>query len=213
MPLIDTSQIPGYAEAVARQDLVRDAAFLGVPETLCGITVAPMTFRHLLWLQIVRSPFIGASPPNSAMLHLDVATFFKTVAPFSPPSFMAKPPAAALRAFMAKVGRLKAPEALDGIRDFVNEAFMDAPGGGESSNVSYFSIGAALTHRLCEHYSGLDPNPMNYPSAADMPLKAGFQLLKCLKKSERPDAIMFNGLSDQIKTRWINAQNPSPSHN
>ena len=30
MPLIDTREIPGHAEAVERQDLVRDAAFLGV---------------------------------------------------------------------------------------------------------------------------------------------------------------------------------------
>jgi len=211
MPLLDTSQIPGYAEAVARQDLVRDAAFLGVPETLCGLVVSPLTFRHLLWLQTIQSPFIGCRPPDLKTMAVDVAAFFKTLAPLSHPSYMSHLSPADLedlKTFMAKVGRLKGPVALKAIREFVDESFLDAPGGGDGSAASYYSIGAALTHRLCAHYAGLDPNPMNYPAAVDIPLKAGFQLIKCLRREENPKAILFNGFSDRAKGRWLNTLNP-----
>jgi len=219
MPLVDLNKLcPDYAAAVERQDLVRDAAFLGVPETLCGITVAPMTFRHLLWLQMIRSPFIGASSLQEDTAHLDVAAFFKTLAPGDRPSFMNTFTRitridANLKQFMAAVGKLKLPAAVVGIRDFVQETFMDAPGGGESNEASYYSIGAALTHRLCAAYAGLNPNPMVYPGALDVPLKAGFQLIKCLKRDENPKAILFNGLSDKAKARWINQQNQPAEDN
>jgi hypothetical protein len=214
MPIIDLNQVEGYADAVERQDLLRDMAFLGVPETLCGIAVAPMTFRHLLWLQTIRSPFIGLSSLEEKTAHLDVAAFFKTLAPLARPSFM-MPKSPELAAFMKSVGKIKLPNALKGVREFVADTFMDAPGGGEGGNAaSYFSVGAAAVHRLCSKYGGIDPNPMNYPSAVDMPLKAAFQLFKCLKREENPKAILFNGLSDKIKSRWIEQQtSPDNSQN
>ena len=54
---------------------------------------------------------------------------------------------------------------------------------------------------------------MVYPGALDVPLKAGFQLIKCLKRDENPKAILFNGLSDKAKARWINQQNQPAEDN
>jgi hypothetical protein len=217
MPLIDLKKVvPGYAEAIERQDLVRDVAFLGVPETLCGIEVAPMTFRHLLWLQLVRSPFIGAGLPDAETLHLAVAAFFKTLAPLEKPSFMLtafdRKLQVDLKRYMESVGKLKASdETLKAINEFVNEAFIDSPGGADGAAESYYSVGAALTHQLCKNYSGLNPNPLIYPGAIDIPLKAGFQMLKLVKQEECSRAgrkcILFNGLSDRAKSRWMNSMN------
>ena len=213
MPLIDLNKVPGYAEAVDRQDLVRDAAFLGVPEILCGLEVSAMTFRHLLWLQMIRSPFVGLSSLTPETLHLDVAAFFKTVAPLPKPSFLGVANKADLKSFMLKVGKLKAPDAVKGIRDFISENFMDAPGGGDNSGPSYYSVGASVINRLCSKYGGLNPNPMIFPSAIDMPLKSAWQLLKCLKRDENPKAILFNGLSDKVRARWIDSQNQPAEDN
>ena len=206
--------IEGYAEAVEKQDLVRDVAFLGVPEIICGISVAPMTFRHLLWLQMIESPLIGAGEPDVTTLHLAIAGFFKTLAPLDKPSFMLTQfdlkQRKELKSFMRQVGKLKAPEALKSIREFVSETFMDAPGGGEDKTESYFSIGAALTHRLAKNYP-LNANPYIYPGALDVPLKAGFQLLKLIKADDCAEAgkkpVLFNGLSDAAKSRWLESEN------
>ena len=216
MPLFDPcAEIPGYAEAVEKQDLVRDVAFLGVTEIVCGISVAPMTFRHLLWLQMIGSPFIGAGDPDVTTLHLAMAGFFKTLAPLDKPSFMLTEfdtrQRKELKTYMKSVGKLKAPVALAAVREFVSETFMDRPGGTEDRTESYFSIGAALTHRLAKNYPALNANPFIYPGALDVPLKAGFQLLKLIKSDDYATAgkkpILFNGWSDAAKTRWLESQN------
>lgn len=207
MPLIDSKQIPGYVEAVERQDFIRDAAFLGLNETICGIEVSPMTFRHLLWLQTIQSPFVGAGVMGFETLHLGVAAFFKTIAPFQKPSFMGGFDKMELISFIKKVGRLQPGTAIKGVREFVSETFLDSPGGGEKIGVSFYSSGAAAVNRICSKYGGQNPNPMIYPSAVDMPLKVVFQLLKCMKLDDNPKAILFNGLSDRAKSVWMNSQN------
>lgn len=220
MPLVDLKKVvPGYADAVERQDLVRDVAFLGLPERVCGVTVSPLTIRQLSWLQLIRSPFIGcgvalpqtATPrEKTKRLTLDIAAFFKAIAP-GRPNFMLVEPDQSLAKYLHAVGKLKLPAAVAGIREYVDEAFMDFPGHKESSQESFYSLGAALAHRLAHHYPGLDPNPMNYPSAVDLPLKAAFQLLKLIKQQQACEAgkpaMLFNGLSDRAKTRWMNEQN------
>ena len=210
------AEIPGYAEAVERQDLIRDVAFLGVPEILAGISVAPLTFRHLLWLQVIGSPFIGAGEADMDTLHLGVAGFFKTIAPLAKPSFMltqfdAKEQAD-LKTFMRQVGVVKAPAALQGIREYVEEAFLDAPASaGEAAGENYFSVGAALTHRLAKNYPSLNANPTVYPNASDVPLKAGFQLLKLITRDEAAEAgrnpVLFNALTSNLKSRWLETRN------
>jgi hypothetical protein len=213
-------EIPGYAEAVEKQNLHRDLAFLGVPEILCGLAVAPLTFRHLLWLQFIGSPFVGAGDYNVKTLHLGVAGFFKTIAPIGKPSFQLTPfdhkEQADLKTFMLAVGKIKAPDALAGIREFVADAFMDAPAGkaDKAKGESYFSVGAALTHRLAKQYAGLNPNPAVYPSAVDVPLKAGFQFLKLITRDEAAAAgkrpTLFNALTSTLKSRWLEELNQNP---
>ena len=209
-------EIEGYAEAVEKQDFLRDAIFIGMPEIICGLPVSPLTFRHLLWLRIIESPFIGESELDAGKISFAVAGFFKTIAPIGKPAFMLTPfdywHRWNLRGFMHKVGRIKADEAMSGIIEFVRDAFMDAPSGSDRASESYYSAGASMTHALAEKYHGLNANPAIYPGALDIPLKAGFQLLKLIRRDNLAAAgkpsIMFNGLSDQIKTRWLEKQQP-----
>ena len=57
MPTSSISDFPGYAAAVERENLVRAAACLGLPEMVCGVECAPMTVEHSRLLALARSPF------------------------------------------------------------------------------------------------------------------------------------------------------------
>lgn len=205
--LIDLSQVPAIREAVEKQDLVRDVSFLGLTETIGGIEVLPMSFRHVLWLELKRSPFIGHGQLTPATLVEDLAAFMKIVSPFHPLN-RRRFNGWRQRRYLRRVGQMKLDVALKDIRDYVGEAFMDAPSGGTSGEVkaSYYSTGAAWVHRLCKNYNGLNPDPGVYPSAIDLPLKVGFQMLKLLKQDDYAKAgkmcPLFNP-SDDVTMRHL----------
>ena len=205
--LIDLTAVPEIREAVEKQDLVRDVSFLGLPETIGGMEVLPMSFRHVLWLELNRSPFLGHGPLEPANLVTSLAAFMKTVSPFHPLN-RSRFNGWRQRRYLRRVGRMKLDVALRDIREYVSEAFMDAPSGGTSGEVkaSYYSTGAAWVHRLCKNYSGLNPDPGVYPSAIDLPLKVGFQMLKLLKQDDYAKAgkmcPLFNP-SDEVIGRHL----------
>ena len=204
--LIDLSQVPEILEAVEKQDLVRDVAFLGLPENIGGLEVMPMSFRHLLWLELKRSPFIGHGQLKAKTLVEDLAAFMKIVSPFHPLS-PRRFNGWRQRRYLQRVGKMKLDVAIKDIRDYVSEAFMDAPSGGTSGDVraSYYSTGAAWVHRLAQEYH-LEANPNLYPSAIDLPLKVGFQMLKILKQDDYAAAgkvcPLFNP-SDEVTMRHL----------
>ena len=53
-------EFPGYAAAVARENLVRGAACLGGTETIAGLEVLPLTAFHVRRLSFAKSPFQAA---------------------------------------------------------------------------------------------------------------------------------------------------------
>ena len=61
-----------YREAVQREQLERDAAFLDVTESIGPFEVKPLTLRHYLTLRTKGSPFLmpGASPTPSDLFVL-----------------------------------------------------------------------------------------------------------------------------------------------
>ena len=194
MPLVDLNkEIPDYQSLVAKQDLIRAVAFLGLREKICGIA----------WFEVIESPFLGFKEWEPARVGTDIAAFFKVVSPFHPARKMLD--SLRQKKFMHAVGRLDAGNAISEIREFVSESFMDAPAGSGKNGESYYSSAAAIAHRLCKNYSGLSPD-----SAVDVPLKVAFQLLKILRAEEQAAVgrkpILFNHLTDAAKSRWMNQQ-------
>ena len=61
---VEPEDFPGYAEAVARENLIRGAACLGLNEKICGLEVLPLTAFHYRRLIFMRSPFLikGITP-------------------------------------------------------------------------------------------------------------------------------------------------------
>lgn len=53
-----------YAEAVRRENYVREVAPHGLNENLCGFEVRPMKFIDFLALRLVRSPFLVGGDPD-----------------------------------------------------------------------------------------------------------------------------------------------------
>lgn len=179
---IDFDAIPQFRAAVERVNLVRDVAFSGLPETIAGIEVLPLTFRHWQWLNTIASPFLGGRELEARTLAGDIAAFFWTIAPKRNPGALSTDARqlAYKKQFLLTIGRLKLDTAINGVREYLSEAFMDAPGGrGQGDHTSYFSMGAAVVHRLCSAYGGLTPF-----TALDLPLKQGFQLLKLIEREE-----------------------------
>jgi hypothetical protein len=91
---------PGYADSVARENLIRNAACLGINEVICGGEVKPLTAYHVRRLSFCGSPFLGrataeqlcadeANHPwllHHAMLFLwIISPFYQDTAKTSPP--------------------------------------------------------------------------------------------------------------------------------
>ena len=56
-------QIPGYREAVARETVGRDAAYLGLARKVAGVALRPLTLRDYLRLSAEASPFVAGGKP------------------------------------------------------------------------------------------------------------------------------------------------------
>ncbi len=129
----DYIEIPGYAEALAREDRIRAEAWLSVwmpTEEIAGIEVRPLTPRLLILLEEVKSawvvPFHFESPAEMAV---EAARFVWVV------STWYEAPRGPLhrlllswrrRRFIARI-RISSG-VIDGIRKYLQEALYDAPG-------------------------------------------------------------------------------------
>jgi hypothetical protein len=201
MPLFDPSEsIPGYRDAVEQEQFLWDAAFLGLPEKICGFEVKPLTARHLLWLYTIRSPFVTGQRMTDLDVHLHAAAFMRLVAPdFSPKHRWRR------RLFFWRYrhsfARQRVDVAVTAIRDYLGEAFAESPGG--KGGEAYYSVAASVIHFICGNYSGV-----SFEATLDLPLKIVFQLMKC--KRRETGAIMFKS-TDALKSRWLEKVNGTPA--
>lgn len=178
-----TEQIPGLREAIAQEQLVRDASFLELREQVCGFDVDPLTLRHVLTLESIASPLLcgGQSYPH------DFAAFLMLVKP--------------CKGFerwnlLRKFGRIKYQEAFDSISNFICEATQDAIGGSIiGEQISYYSFGASIVDCLSREYGWSES------SILDMPVKRIFQYMKIIAR-RGGETILFNP-SDKVRGQWL----------
>lgn len=200
MPLFDpVAEIPGYADFLDEQEAIRDTAFLCLPRSICGLPVLPLTTRHILWLLIIKSPFVGGQKLSWPHAHLHVAAFLRIVSPkFSPMSRFKS------RLFFWRFRRTIYPQKLDpvkmvsAIKEFLDKQMQDQPAGSGGAGQSYWSIGATIVHALGGYGWSLD-------EILDTPVSVAFQLIKI----QRHEDAAKNGVkhplfnpSDGFKTRW-----------
>lgn len=186
--------IPGYREAVERENAIRDLAFLPMPVRICGIEVVPMTLRHVLLLDGVASPFVthGVEPDE-----IDVARFFWILSPrFSTDSRLAT----RLRRWLCyqRCRKLKLREAADAIFQFCDDSFQDSPERTPRRvwRAPVFSIAAGLVDRLAFNYGWSEETILS------LPVTRLFQYIRTIRNrtENRP---VFCNRSDKVRGDWM----------
>jgi hypothetical protein len=198
-------QIAGWSDAAAEESELRNDAMLGLDETICGFTVKPLCFRHILWLNVHANIFLAAFTPEELMtfpeIHLHVARFMWIFSPqFSP--FDAKARESFFDGYNEKAKAINALEVIKAILKFMDDSTFDLRMDGPTSLKSHYSSCAGVVHALCSIYSGVSPFPNAPNSALDMPLQIAGQLLRVHIKGQNPKATL-NNRADVLEQKWL----------
>lgn len=183
--------IPGYREAVEREDADRREAFVQAPEMVCGIDAAPLTLERVALLESVGSPFMVGGVPEPG----DVALFLWVISPGYRPG-----DARARDRFIRRCRRLPYAQACVEIESYVSAAFADAPAGraGEHRPVAYWA--AAVVDALASEYGWVDDAILR------LPLRRLWQYWRCARRRHDPKAI-FIDRSDKVRGEWLRQRN------
>lgn len=189
-PLLE-ADFPGYAAAVAHENLVRGAACLGISSEICGLTIKPLTAFHVRQLGFARSPFLISDITLDALLAKqdildDIMRFLWIVSPMWKQGALTRKHFWQRRSARDHFNKMFAPilkqpadKVCREILEFIEEAYLDA---GEASGTDKtffaFEIGIAIELRefgfRADFWNSMPPekNPVH------VPLKIVFQLRK-----------------------------------
>jgi hypothetical protein len=210
-------EIPGYAEAVVKERVIRDASFLGITESVGPFEVVPMTLRHYLVLRAMRSPLLGKETPSPD----DLASFLWLLSPqytpaggrvkarfvracrksFYPPRYLPLVNTARARARHQRKCDAKlavAAEIITKARTYVDESMQDRPP--VQSTVGFqaehISDGAYFCALFGREYGWTQEETLNTP------LKRVFQY--CTEqKIHHGSKVPLCNPSDRVKSRWM----------
>ncbi len=183
-------KIPGYREAVADENLWRDAAFLLTGQRVAGMFCDALTPRHLLRLTIARNAFAvgGVVGP------LDVLGFLWEV---HRGKFRGR---LAQFCFARCHRRLDFETAVNGIKAYLSGAMSDSPAVTGGNSVTYVSLTALIVHALASNYGWKEDRIL------DLPMTRVWQYLRCIQKQHDPDVILCNP-SDTVRARALERRN------
>jgi len=182
MAILQTVEIPGYAEAVRRESRLRDTAFLDGLEMVCNEEVRPLCLQTLIWLEQARNGFVIPCKfdDDAEMLAHAVELLYFSTPGFKPPAtprfrfWRAFIDGAREQVFMRRVLRSNEPqEVVSGVSEWIQDAFMDAPAGGGKNEVrapTYASHPAYIVDKFAA--AGL---PFTYNEILNMPLRRLWQ--------------------------------------
>jgi len=204
--MIDGLATCGYAEAVAREQMVRDASFLPVNEKIGEFEVLPMTLRHYLILRMMRSPLLTGGMPGPVELTqflwvlsprytprngLGRWMFFRRCRKFIPASFPGDSPRAKAKRQKAV---LRAAQIINESVAYINDALQDRQpsSGGGGPCKSYFSD-AAGTCALFAREFGWDDE-----ATLQKPMKRLLQYMKEMSVSRGSKIPLCNPSDDKI---------------
>lgn len=126
---INADAIPGFREALERERVVREHAFLGACEPIEGVSVVPLTLERLHVLMVARNCFVAKEPFKVG----DVLQFLWVASPGWSYSKTDRD------AFIAKYAEhvfTHFHQCVEGIKSMVTDTFMDVDRDGESGKIS-----------------------------------------------------------------------------
>jgi hypothetical protein len=212
------TEVPGYADAIARETLIRDAAFLGQHESIAGFEVVPITLRRYLLLSAAKNPLVAVRKTPVAPLELvaflwalhpehgDQAArkrFLVRCRAFCPPELPWIHTPRAMRRCAAKYARsleecLRVTQAA---REYMAEAMQDEPPRAEVRGFrpAYYSSAAFWCAQMAREYH------FSMQETLDMPLKVLHQFAKEYQ-SHTSDVPLFNP-SGKVLSDWLAGRN------
>jgi hypothetical protein len=213
MVTLQTVEIPGLRDALKREARIRDTAFLDGLELVCGVEVAPITLRRLIWLEQAHNGLVVPwrfESENELLAHSLQIVYFcnPTYVPPTRPKFGFWPAFFEGRkqhGFFRGITRgKKAEDIIAEVGEWLSEAFMDAPAGGGSNEIqspSYASYPAHIVDKFAE--AGL---PFTYGEIMDMPLRRLWQFWRMAVR--RVNETALSNPSDDLATKVIAGVKP-----
>lgn len=183
--------VPGYLEAIERENAIRNAAYLDLPECISDIEVNPLTARLWVALEGIGSPFAVGGIPTPE----EVARFLWCVST----DYVAGCKEAR-ESFKWRIRNVSFALTRFSIQKYIRDAFQDAPPGSEDRRVPYAGSTSGLVDLLASEY-GWDEQ-----SILDLPLKRAFQYARRIQRRHDPKCILFNP-SDQVTADWLKTLN------
>jgi hypothetical protein len=172
------------------------------------LKVKPLTWRHLLWLDIYQNAFLTSLTPDQLLqvndIHLHVARFMWVLSPrWKPYSKFAHWRFNRLYKKTLYGRKNNTAEIVSAIHQFFEESIFDLKSESRGpQRKSYYSNATACAHALCHLYPSLSPDPTAPNAVIDLPLKIAGQLLRAHAKFENPKALL-NNRTDVLEQNWL----------
>ncbi len=184
MVTLPTVEIPGYREALQRERYLRDTAFLGGLELVCGVEVRPLSLRTLLLLEFAGNGYVNPCYFDSgteALAHALQVLYYcqpEFKAPTSPRYSFWQSWMDGIRDYRFQRHVLKTNQVdtiTKEVRTWVLDSLMDAPVGDSAAvgNQSYASHPVLIMDLFAE--AGL---PHTEEEMMTMPLKKLWQFVR-----------------------------------
>jgi hypothetical protein len=215
-------EIPGYCEAVSRERLVRDAAFLALPENIAGFELRQMTLRDYMVARL--SPDLRKMINGDTPTPVELATFlwFMSVGYtssdkdrkrfmvrcryFYPPAlpWLHLPRAMANWRHNNDSALNRMAETLIEVRQYISETLQDQPPRTSCTDCytpSYYSEGVFWCAIMARQYGWTEATTL------EMPVKRLFQYLNEIKEFLPGNAVRPANPSDRVTVEYTASRN------
>lgn len=208
MVTLQTVEVPGLREAIARESRVRDSAFLRGNEVVCGVVVRPLCLETLIWLEQAHNGFFVRyvfDDNRERLAHAIQALYYSRpgfTIPESPVVGFWKSFKDGLseQLFIRRLVKGKQRHTIvNEVAEWISDAFMDAPSGGGDNAIrspTYASYPVYIFDRFAE--AGFS---FSYDEIMNMPLKRLWQYLRIANR--RLGAGSLTNPSDQIAVDYL----------
>lgn len=184
--------IPGYAEAVKREQQARQESFLALPSIIGGIWLEPITLRRLVWLELA-GVFRTA---DLTLGHVELACWLLNPRHTHRPSLRRSINRLCNTLRVCWCFRRDPDGLIKGLLEHFNSTFSDAPGGSSVDNVNPTCYVANIAHRITSAYG------WSLREVLDTPLTTLWQMLREIRLSDDPKAA-FISESDKVRGEWL----------
>lgn len=213
MVALNQVQIPGYAEALRREDSVRREAFSHSLDSICGVPVRPLTLRDAITLEEMRNGFFCPftfDADDELIGHCAQLVWWLSDCP--KPGFYTKSiwqwRVAIRRRHLCRYLGQFPTELVQGVHRFLKDAFFDAPKPSNGVKSAAVAAGPAYVFdTLAQAGYVLTPDQI-----LDMPLAQLWQVLRLA--SRRLYGAPAVNESDRIATEYLETLNKTEArHN